>query len=128
MDTFDSLWRMDSPAWEHVAVIFTKLAIATVLSGLVGWQRERKGRPAGIRTHMLVAIGVVLFTESGRAFTGGDPGRVAAQIVAGIGFLGAGTILRHGPHIKGLTTAASIWAVAGIAMCLTMGGPYLVIA
>lgn len=128
METFDSLWRMDARAWEHAAVVLVKLVIATVLTGIVGWQRERKGRPAGIRTHMLVGIGVVLFTESSRAFTGGDPGRVAAQIVTGIGFLGAGTILRHGGHIKGLTTAASIWAVAGIAMCLTLGGPYIVIA
>jgi putative Mg2+ transporter-C (MgtC) family protein len=128
MDTLDGLWHIDSQAWEFVGVVLIKMTVAALLASIVGWERERHGRPAGIRTHMLVAIGVVLFTDAGRGFSSGDPSRVASQVVTGIGFLGAGTILRTGFEVKGLTTAASIWAVAAIAMAVSLSGPYLVIA
>lgn len=98
-----------------------------ILAAAIGLEREIGGRPAGLRTHMLIMLGVVCFCESGKAL-GGDPGRVASQVVTGIGFLGAGTILRLGPEVKGLTTAASVWATAAIGMAVTAGGPFLALA
>jgi putative Mg2+ transporter-C (MgtC) family protein len=96
------------------------LLLAAFLGGLVGWERERRDRPAGLRTHILVCLGSALITLvsihlSGTRF---DPGRIAAQIVSGIGFLGAGTIMRQGNVVRGLTTAASLWTVAGIGMAV----------
>src|SRR5688572_6987783 len=96
------------------------LLLAALLGGLVGWERERRDRPAGLRTHILVCLGSALITLvsiqlSGTRF---DPGRIAAQIVSGIGFLGAGTIMRQGNVVRGLTTAASLWTVAGIGMAV----------
>ena len=105
-----------------------KLGVAAVLGGLVGIDRELQRRPAGVRTHMLVCIGCALFTELSRSFDSASPDRVAAQIVTGIGFLGAGTILRNGLEIKGLTTAASIWAVAAVGMAISIGGPFFWVA
>ncbi len=122
------LWATDQASLDLVLVVLVKLGIGAILGSLIGWERERNGRPAGIRTHMLVVIGVILFTEVSKGFPNADPSRVAAQIVTGIGFLGAGTILRNGLEIKGLTTAASIWAVAGIGMAVSLGGPYMIIA
>jgi len=104
-----------------------KIGIAAVLAGIVGWERELRGHQAGVRTHMLLAIGVALFSVLSVHYSG-DPGRVAAQVVTGIGFLGAGAILRVGGDIKGLTTSASIWAVAAIAMAVSQGGPFLTVA
>jgi putative Mg2+ transporter-C (MgtC) family protein len=103
-----------------------RLALATVLGGAVGLEREISDQPAGFRTHMLVALGACLFTVVSAygfdAFLGADqppqirfdPGRLAAQIVTGIGFLGAGAIIRYGMSVRGLTTAASLWVVAAI--------------
>lgn len=96
------------------------LLFAALLGGLVGWERERRDRPAGLRTHILVCLGSALITlvsiqMSGTRF---DPGRIAAQIVSGVGFLGAGTIMRQGNVVRGLTTAASLWTVAGIGMAV----------
>ena len=99
--------------------IVTRLLVATRLGGLVGLERERLNRAAGLRTHVLVSVGSALFTllslyafrEAGKV---NDPARVAAQIVSGIGFLGAGTIMKHGATVRGLTTAATLWVVAGI--------------
>lgn len=110
-----------------------QLLLATFLSMLVGLERDRRNQPAGLRTHMLVGFGACLFTIlSFHAFQGGDPSRVAAQVVSGIGFLGAGTILhlRHangGSDVKHLTTAASIWATAGIGMAVGTGAWLLAI-
>lgn len=94
---------------------FTRLLIAAVLSGLVGWHREASHKQAGLRTHMLVGIGASLFTLVGiEGFVSGDESRVAAQVVTGVGFLGAGAIFKEGANISGLTTAAGLWAVAAI--------------
>jgi putative Mg2+ transporter-C (MgtC) family protein len=99
-----------------------RLLIAAALGGLVGAEREIHGHPAGIRTHMLVALGSAVFTVmSIHGFgqgpgSGIDPTRIAAQIVTGIGFLGAGAILKDGVVIRGLTTAASLWATAAIGL------------
>jgi putative Mg2+ transporter-C (MgtC) family protein len=112
-------------AW-HILV---KMGVGALLGGLIGWEREAHGRPAGIRTHMLMVLGVILFSECSKAFgPPGDPARIAAQIVTGVGFLGAGTILRVGPEIKGLTTAASIWAAAAIGMAVSVGGGFMLVA
>ncbi len=101
-----------------------KLVVAVVFGGLVGWQREARDRPAGLRTHVLVCVGSAVYTLSSLSFSGpsADPGRVAAQVATGMGFLGAGTIIRHGNVVRGLTTAASLWAVAAIGICVGIGG------
>ena len=102
--------------------IVVKLLLALVFGGVVGWERERSARPAGLRTHVLVCVGSTLMTiVSIQGFVGADPSRVAAQIVSGIGFLGAGTIMRDGITIRGLTTAASLWVIAGIGMAVGTG-------
>jgi putative Mg2+ transporter-C (MgtC) family protein len=105
-----------------------KLGLAVLLGGLIGIERELTRRPAGVRTHMLVCLGCALFTEISQAFVSPSPDRVAAQVVTGIGFLGAGTILRTGIDVKGLTTAASIWTVAAIGMAISLGGPFFWVA
>jgi len=107
--------------------ILLKMGLAIVLAGVIGWEREKHGRPAGIRTHMLLILGVVLFTEASKTFIG-NPDRIASNIVTGVGFLGAGTIMRAGLSIKGLTSAASIWATAGIGMAISVGGPFILVA
>jgi putative Mg2+ transporter-C (MgtC) family protein len=99
------------------------LVLAVLLGTLIGIERERHDRPAGLRTHILVCLGAALITLVSRDIAGThfDPGRIAAQIVSGIGFLGAGTIFRQGSLVRGLTTAASLWVIAGIGMA-TAGG------
>jgi putative Mg2+ transporter-C (MgtC) family protein len=94
-----------------------RMAAGLVLGAMIGFERELHRQPAGFRTHSLVALGAALFTiVSAYGFTGPmvDPTRIAAQIVSGIGFIGAGTILQHRGNIRGLTTAASLWSVAAI--------------
>jgi len=94
-----------------------RMAVGLVLGAIIGFERELHRQPAGFRTHSLVALGATLFTiVSAFGFAGPmvDPTRIAAQIVSGIGFIGAGTILQYRGHIRGLTTAASLWAVAAI--------------
>jgi putative Mg2+ transporter-C (MgtC) family protein len=104
-----------------------RLIVAAALGLAVGFEREIHGHPAGLRTHMLVSVGSALFTVlSAYAFGAStnpniDPTRIAAQIVSGIGFLGAGAILKHGIVIRGLTTAASLWATAAVGMAAGAG-------
>ncbi len=106
-----------------VGDILTKLALAAALGGLVGWQRERRDRPAGLRTHMLVSLGAAMYALAGLGFgKQADPSRIAAQVATGVGFLGAGTIMRYGGGVLGLTTVASLWAVAAIGICASIGG------
>ena len=107
-----------------------RLLLATALGAIIGYQRERVGKSAGLRTHILICIGAALFTiGSLYGFgVGADPARVAAGVVAGIGFLGAGAIIRRGEGVvEGLTTAATIWAVAAIGLAAG-AGLYLVSA
>lgn len=103
--------------------MLARLVIAVLLGSLIGYERERRGKPAGVRTHGMVSLGAALFTVvSVHGFHGtGDPGRVAAQIVTGIGFLGAGAILRQRDSIQGLTTAASLWVTAAIGLAVGVG-------
>jgi putative Mg2+ transporter-C (MgtC) family protein len=100
-----------------------RVLVAGLVAVLVGLERELQHKPAGARTYGLVAMGAALFTVGGiQAFGEGDPGaRVAAQIVTGIGFLGAGTILHMRMHVVGLTTAAGLWAMAAIGMAIGAG-------
>ena len=102
-----------------------RLLLAAVLGGAIGAERELNDQAAGLRTHMLLTIGACLFTlVSAYGFGGGvgtDPSRLAAQIVTGIGFLGGGAIVRHGLTVKGLTTAASIWATASVGVAVGAG-------
>jgi putative Mg2+ transporter-C (MgtC) family protein len=112
--------------------VLLRVALAALLGGAIGFERELREREAGLRTHMLVAVGAALFTlvsayawtdwrfsnASGVVF---DPTRIAAQVVTGIGFLGAGAIIRQGLSVRGLTTAATLWVVAAIGMATGAG-------
>lgn len=101
-----------------------KVFLAVVLGGAIGIEREFSDKPAGFRTNILVCLGATLFTIISMKITGGtvkDPGRIAAQIVTGIGFLGAGAIIREGGGIVGLTTAATIWVVSAIGVSIGSG-------
>ncbi|GAC1667126.1 MAG: hypothetical protein PVS3B2_05480 [Candidatus Dormibacteraceae bacterium] len=101
-----------------------RLVVALVLGLLLGTEREVRGHPAGIKTMGLIAIGACMFTALGLLPAFGrneDPTRIAAQIVTGVGFLGAGAILRQGDNVHGLTTAASIWVAASVGMAVGFG-------
>src|SRR3989338_2780360 len=99
-----------------------RLILSAGLASLLGWEREKVGKPAGLRTNMMVAIGTTLLTlVSVDALQDGDPSRIAAGIVTGIGFLGAGTIFRAKNHVHGLTTAATVWSVAAVGIAVGTG-------
>ncbi|MBC7329497.1 MgtC/SapB family protein [bacterium] len=99
-----------------------RLFVSLFLSAIVGWQREIAQRPAGLRTHMLVCLGSTLLTIVSVSIVGTDPMRLASGIVTGIGFIGAGTIIRSTPtEVRGLTTAASIWMIAGVGIAVGVG-------
>ena len=114
--------------WALAGSVLLKLGLAALLGGIVGYERELNGRPAGVRTHMMLILGVTLFSEVSKVFAVSDQDRIAAQIVTGVGFLGAGTIMRLGAEIKGLTSAASLWAVSAIGMAVSVGGTFFVVA
>lgn len=111
--------------WE----LFARLLLAAALGSAVGWERERLQWAAGLRTHMLVAVGsCLMIIVSAYGFSSVlsprvvlDPSRVAAQVVTGVGFLGAGSIILRNEAVKGLTTAASVWAVAGVGLAAGAG-------
>ncbi len=100
--------------------LMLQLVLATVLGGAVGLERELEGKPAGLRTNILICIGSALYTKLSMTIAGPnvDPTRVAAQIVTGVGFIGAGTILHARGAVVGLTSAATIWVVAAIGLAL----------
>lgn len=116
----------------ELSVVF-RLLFAALLGGIIGFEREYHGREAGLRTHLLVSVGACLmmvisenfaFKYGAEAATGVlrvDPSRVAAQIVTGIGFLGAGAIIKEGASVRGLTTAAGLWVAAGLGMAVGTG-------
>jgi putative Mg2+ transporter-C (MgtC) family protein len=107
----------------HDLELLGRLVLAAVLGGAIGAERELNDQAAGLRTHMLLTIGACLFTLISAYGFGGetDPSRIAAQVVTGIGFLGGGAIVRHGLTVKGLTTAASIWATASVGVAVGAG-------
>ena len=134
--------------WGLYFEILKRLLFAAICGVMIGWERDLHGRSAGLRTHMLVALGAALFTQlslitaacplpfAGHERLHGDVCRIAAQIVSGIGFLGAGTIVKEGFTIKGLTTAACLWFSAAVGMAcgvdqimiaLTMTGGELIL-
>jgi putative Mg2+ transporter-C (MgtC) family protein len=103
--------------------LMLRLLLAAGLGGAVGIEREMRQKPAGLRTNILIAVGSALFTALSIqiAHTGGTPDRISAQIVTGIGFLGAGAILRSGRSVHGMTTAATIWVNAAVGMAAGAG-------
>lgn len=114
------IWQLTP--WDEVDVTL-RLLMAAAAGGLIGFERERAEKPAGFRTHLLVCMGAALLTVSSvYGFSGlADPSRVAAGVAVGVGFLGAGTIIRHEAGVIGLTTAASIWIVAAIGLAFGAG-------
>ncbi len=116
-----------------ICTVFGKLFIAAILGGFIGWEREKRGRPAGLRTHLLLCVGVTLMmlvsehifvhyqVYKSDSVLRIDPARIAAQVVTGVGFLGAGTIMRFRASVRGLTTAASLWVVSGIGLAVGSG-------
>jgi len=101
--------------------IFARIVIAFLLGALIGWERERHGISAGIRTYGAISLGACVFGVLSISIVGADPSRVAAQIVTGIGFLGGGVIFRQGDYVSGLTTAATLWATAAVGLAVSFG-------
>ena len=109
--------------------ICLRLLCAMAVGMIIGMEREYTNRPAGLRTHILVALGACVVTITGQMIyiqyhalgSSPDPARLSAQVITGVGFLGAGTILRQGSHVKGLTTAASLWSVACLGIAAGFG-------
>ena len=101
--------------------ILVRLLIAAGIGALLGLEREVRRKSAGFRTNILIAIGACIFTIVGMSFPSGDPARVTAQIVTGIGFLGAGAILHSGATVHGMTTAAMIWVNAALGAAVGLG-------
>jgi putative Mg2+ transporter-C (MgtC) family protein len=111
-----------------VIQILVRMLLAAACSAVIGFERESAQKDAGLRTHMLVGVGAAMFTIVGIIGFDGDPSRVAAQIVTGIGFLGAGAIFKEGATVKGLTTAAGLWAVAAVGMAAGAGAIAVAVA
>lgn len=116
------------PEWE----LLVRLVVAALLGAVIGFERELRDQPAGFRTHILVSLGACLFGLVSAFPLEGligdrpevvrfDPTRIAAQVVTGIGFLGAGAIIRYGVTVRGLTTAASLWVVAAVGLAVSLG-------
>ena len=108
--------------------IVIRLLLAIGTSALIGFEREKTKHAAGLRTHMLVCLGSTLITLVSIDMFPSDPARIASGIITGVGFLGAGTIFRDKNNVRGLTTAASIWAVAGLGVALATGAYFISIA
>lgn len=121
------MWQMMSVTLSELNLISTivRLALALLLGGMLGIERGRKRRPAGLRTYMIVCIASALVMITGQymleVFGTGDPARLGAQVISGIGFLGAGTIIITSRQVKGLTTAAGLWAAACIGLAVGVG-------
>ncbi|MDF2537089.1 MAG: MgtC/SapB transporter [Herbinix sp.] len=119
-DFFDNITTIND------TTVVLRLSLAVILGGAIGLERGRAGRPAGLRTHILVCLGSTLAIMTNQyafqEFNIGDPTRMAAQVISGIGFLGAGTIIVTGRHqVKGLTTAAGLWATACMGLAIGIG-------
>lgn len=101
--------------------IIVRIIVAFFLGGLIGWERERHGVSAGIRTYGAICLGACAFGVVSLSIVGADPSRVAAQVATGVGFLGGGVIFRQDKYINGLTTAATLWATAGVGLAVACG-------
>lgn len=122
--------------WDRLAAILppflVRCGVAALCGAMIGFERERKRKPAGFRTNILICVGAAIYMSIGLILVNaggaqGDPARIAAQVVTGIGFLGAGAIIQSGGAVTGLTTAASIWVVASIGLVAGAGFPLLAI-
>lgn len=108
--------------WNVEALMALRTVIAALLGGVIGWEREQHGREAGIRTYAAVSLGACVFgLVSAHVIGASDPTRIAAGVVTGVGFLGAGVILREQGRVAGLTTAATIWATASVGLAVAYG-------
>ncbi|MBO5891976.1 MAG: MgtC/SapB family protein [Oscillospiraceae bacterium] len=128
-EIFHNYLNLEPGIWEVVL----RLACAMVVGLVIGTEREYTHRPAGMRTHILVALGACTVSILGEYIfmhysSSADPARLSAQVVTGVGFLGAGTIMREGVNVKGLTTAASVWAVACLGIAAGFGHYALTVA
>lgn len=124
--TWQDIWNNYIDLEPGIAQIALRLACAMLVGTLIGLEREFTHRPAGLRTHILVALGACVASVMGEMifchFTANaDPARLSAQVITGVGFLGAGTIMKEGVNVKGLTTAASVWAVACLGIAAGFG-------
>lgn len=125
-DFFKAVWGIETV--RNIVISVFRLGLAALLSGIIGYEREHSHRPAGLRTHVLVSVGAALIMMSA-VFAAQEYGtvsriditRMSASVIGGIGFIGVGTILREGFSVKGLTTAASIWAVACVGTAVGIG-------
>lgn len=108
--------------WSVEGLMVLRMFLAALLGGLIGWEREQHGREAGVRTYAAVSLGAAVFgLISSHVDGASDPTRIAANVVTGVGFLGAGVILREQGRIAGLTTAASLWATASVGLAVAYG-------
>jgi putative Mg2+ transporter-C (MgtC) family protein len=121
-----SLFESGADLERVLPMFLTRSLVAALCGGLVGLERERKNKPAGFRTNILICLGSSIYMAIGLLVPGEtDPTRIAAQVVTGIGFLGAGCIIQSGGGVRGLTTAATIWVVAAIGIVAGAGYPIL---
>lgn len=125
MDTIVEIFRSETLL---PLTVFFRLLLSLIIGTMIGLERELSRQPAGLRTHILICVGSTLvmlisiyLPQSHIGMPTGDPGRIAAQVVSGIGFLGAGAIVKMGANIRGLTTAASIWAIAALGLAAGSG-------
>jgi len=112
---------MNNPDLSTDLEIILRIFIAFLLGALIGWERERHGVSAGIRTYGAICLGACAFGVVSLSIVGADPSRVAAQVATGVGFLGGGVIFRQDKYINGLTTAATLWATAGVGLAVACG-------
>jgi putative Mg2+ transporter-C (MgtC) family protein len=128
----DAIWTKGASVTE----VALRLLVAIAIGGLIGWDRERADKPAGLRTHMLVALGSASFTLLGfevgdhlapRTGDGFDPTRVLQGVIGGIGFFGAGAIIQNRGHVSGITTAASVWVAGALGSAAGVGAYVLAV-
>ncbi|MBI4264499.1 MAG: MgtC/SapB family protein [Acidobacteria bacterium] len=120
--------------WDQLSTVLlpfmVRCGVAALCGAMIGLERERKRKPAGFRTNILICVGAAIYMQVGLLLVNaggaqGDPARIAAQVVTGIGFLGAGAIIQAGGRVTGLTTAASIWVIASIGLVAGAGFPLI---
>ncbi len=119
---FNNLWGGNG--WGNLILCFLSIILTVILSGIIGYEREYQGHPAGLRTHVLVALGssvIMIVSIYGVGYENRDTMRLAAQVVTGIGFLGAGTIIQTGVDVKGLTTATTLWMSMSVGLVCGAG-------
>jgi len=126
MDASD-LWRVWNECWNAYAVPVLRLTLAGACGALVGWQREARDKAAGLRTHMLLALGACLFTLVTLDMEMGDPIRVVQGMLIGTGFIAGGVIFRQGDLVRGLTTAVGLWVMGAIGVSAGLGRYFLAV-